>query len=279
MDEIVSHLTGDFLISSPSIKLKYSNSFAIPIEITLNATGKRQLKTVDLGLAPITIACPVTPSRRDVSDSLTIDKNNSSLPELISLPPGEVSFSGSAKMNPLGNNGLRNNYVFGESRFLGSLEVEMPLEFRINNLQFTDTLDKFIKNDNGNNDTPVNPEDFELFRLDLLIKNGFPLGAAIKLSLYDSVTRTIKSTVEAKDLLGAAPIDLNGRANGTTETETKIELTKEFFSAASKADKIIVRFTLNTTNSGLKDVKIYSDYRIDFNAALVLKPSINFKQN
>jgi hypothetical protein len=61
------------------------------------------------------------------------------------------------------------------------------------------------------------------------------------------------------------------------ETSTRIEFTREFFSSITKADKIIFQFTLNTTSDGSQDVKIYSDYRIDFNAALVVKPDINFK--
>jgi hypothetical protein len=155
--------------------------------------------------------------------------------------------------------------------------VEIPLDFRMNNLQFTDTVDNFIKDDGSSNDNSVKPENFELLRINVTAKNGFPFGVSLKMSLYDSLTQTIKSTVNATDLLEPAPVDSNGKVSGTTETGTSIEFTKEFFSAAGKADKIIFQFTLNTTGSGSKDVKIYSDYRIDFNAALVVKPDINLK--
>jgi hypothetical protein len=39
---------------------------------------------------------------------------------------------------------------------------------------------------------------------------------------------------------------------------------------------IIFTFALSTTDNGTKDVKIYSDYGIDFKAALVLKPKLKF---
>jgi hypothetical protein len=45
----------------------------------------------------------------------------------------------------------------------------------------------------------------------------------------------------------------------------------------NKADKIIFTVILNTTGTTPQEVKIYSDYRINFNAALVVKPDINFK--
>jgi hypothetical protein len=277
LDEFQNNITGQFNISNPSIKLNYSNSFGIPIEVTLNAKGKKNTQSVDLGLAPFAIA-PATLTTRDVTSFIVINKANSKLPELVSLPPSEITFSGSAKMNPLGPPaGGRNNYVFGNSRFLGSLEVEVPLEFWINNLQFTDTVDNFMKDDGSGNDSPVKPEDFELLRVDITAKNGFPLGVSIKMSLYDSLTQSTKSTIDATGVLEPAPVDSNGKVTGVAETSTTIEFTREFFSSITTSDKIIFQFTLNTTSDGSQDVKIYSDYRIDFNAALVVKPDINFK--
>jgi len=176
-------------------------------------------------------------------------------------------------MNPSGKNSQKDNFILDSSRLLGSLEVEVPLEFLMNNIQFTDTLDNFMKDDEGSDDSPVKPENFELLRVDITAKNGFPLGVSLKMSLYDSGTQGIKDTISAKGILKPAPVDSEGRANGITETTTSIEFTRKFFSSISKADKIIFQFTLNTT--GNSSVKIYSDYRIDFNAALVLKPGIN----
>jgi len=274
IDDILSHLSGDFLISSPSIKLNYSNSFAIPLKIDFQATGRRGTESVNLGLDPIVIASPQYPSR-DVSSSIVIDKTNSELPELISLPPGNVIFSGAAITNPSGNNGFRDNYIFGTSRFFGSVEVEVPMEFRMNNLQFTDTLDNFLK-EGEESDNPVKPENFELLQLNFTAKNGFPLGISVKMSLYDEKTKTIKHTIDATSLLEPAPVDANGKANGVKETTTNLKLTRDFFDAVKTADKIIVWFTLNSTSGGTTDVKIYSDNRIDFKVGLILKPDIIF---
>jgi hypothetical protein len=274
--DILSHITGEFLVSSPSIRLNYKNSFGIPLKLNLNATGKRGTKKVDLGLAPLTIVSPAVPGIRDASATFTIDKSNSSLPQLISLPPEVIRFSGSASMNPDGDpTHLRNNYVFGNSRFLGSLEVEVPMEFRFNNLHFADTVDNFMKDDSD--DSPVNIGNFGLMRVDLTASNGFPLGISIKMSLYNSESKSVKATVDATDLLKPAPVDNTGKANGVTESKTNIELTEDFFKTVNTADKIIFSFTLNTTDNGTKDVKIYSDYSIDYKAALIVKPDINLK--
>jgi hypothetical protein len=151
----------------------------------------------------------------------------------------------------------------------------MPLDLTINNLQFTDTVDNFISDKNTGNNDPINPENFQFLRIILSAKNGFPLGVSLKMSLYDSGTNSIKNTIDASGILAPATVDSNGKAVSATESTTTIEFTNDFFSMVNKADKIIFSFTLNTSGNGSQDVRIYSDYRINFNAALVVKPDIN----
>lgn len=275
IDELLNNITGTFGIANPSITLNYSNPFLLPVELKLNFTGKRKDKTVDLNLAPFSLIHPVGLTDPAVKGSFIIDKSNSSLPDLVSLPPGKLFFYGKATMDLPGKANVDGSYISGNSRLTGSLEVKLPLEFRMNNFRFADTLDNFMKDDGANKDNALNPENFKLLRVNITAKNGFPLGAAIKMSLYDSVTHTIKSTVDATGLIAPAPVDSNGKVTGVTETSTSIEFTQTFFSNINKTDKIIFFFTLNTTGNGAKDIKIYSDYRINFKASLVVKPDIN----
>lgn len=276
IEDILEHFTGDFLLSSPSIKLNYSNSFSLPIEVNLSATAYRESEILNLDLDPFSLAYPSAPGERDVTRSFTIDKTNSTLPELVSMPPEKVRFAGSAVMNPQGNTGARDNYIFGNSRFIGSLEIEVPLDLRINNVQFADTTDNFMKNDDPDADSPVNAEDFEFLRVDITAENGFPLGVSLSMILYDSETSEEKAGISASDILKPAPVDANGKVTSPENCVTSIEITREFWNSVNSADNIIFKFTLNTTDSGSRDVKIYSDYRIDFKAALVLKPDIRF---
>ena len=79
-------------------------------------------------------------------------------------------------MNPAGPNGLRDNYVFWNSRILGSMEVEVPLDFWVKNMQFADTIDNFLKPDK-NSSNSFSAEDMDLFQLNIVANNGFPMGA------------------------------------------------------------------------------------------------------
>ncbi|MCU0455646.1 MAG: hypothetical protein MUE74_05020 [Bacteroidales bacterium] len=275
IEDILDRISGEFLLSSPSITLNYSNSFALPVELNLEATGFRGTETVDLGLDPFQLSYPAAPGGRDKSASFTVDKNNSDLPQLVSMPPEKIRFFGSAEMNPGGFTGAMDNYIFGNSRFIAGMEVEIPLEFRIGNLQFTDTTDNFLKIEDEE-DMPVNTEDFEFLRIDFEAENGFPLGIAIKMILYDSLTFHNIDTVAASTFLEPANVNAEGRVTEPKSCTTSIEIDREFWSSIKEANRIIFSFTLNTTDGGTKDVKIYSDYGIDFRASLVLKPDIKF---
>jgi hypothetical protein len=276
IDKIMDKITGDFLISNPSIKLIYSNSFALPIDITLNAIGfYKTTESVDLALNPnpFSVIYPIAPANRDVEETFLISKANSNLPALISMPPDEIRYGGNAVMNPGGNDGSRDNYIFSNSRLLADMEIEVPMELRISNLTFADTTDNFLE-DVFKGGSELNWQDFQLFQLDFDMKNGFPMGVSLKISLRDSVSKQIINSIEAPDLFKPAPVDGNGKAVGAASSSTSLTFTQDFFNSSKSADKIILEFTLNTTDNGTKDVKIYSDYRIDYKASLIMKPDI-----
>jgi len=275
IEEILSNISGSFLISSPSVKLNYSNSFAIPVEIDINAVGYKGEDSVDIDLDPVTLLYPSAPAERDKNGVFTIDKINSDFPELISMPPEKIRFGGSAVMNPDGNTGTRDNYIFGDSRFLGDLEIEVPVELRLNNLQFADTVDNPIEEDDFR-DSPLNPKDIEELKILLNIENGFPLGISLSVSLFNSVSNSVLSTISAPGILEPAPVDAAGKVSGPAQFETEIRLTSDFWNKIYDADKLIFSITLVTTDGGTKDVKIYSDYYLDYKAALFVKPDLKF---
>jgi hypothetical protein len=275
--DVLSHISGDFLIANPTIKFTYTNSFPDSVKINLKASGKRQSKTIDLSLHPFGLTKPNIPTQPVVTSSYLIDKNNSNLPLLVSLPPEIINFSGTVILSTTVKSNQEDNNNASAARLTGSLELDIPLEMKINNLQFTDTVDNFIKDKNSNSDNPLDPSDFQFLNVIITAKNGFPLGASVKMDLYDSATHTVKSTVDATGVLLPAPTDSNGKVSGVNESTTTIVFNRAFFSSVNSADKIILRFTMNSTGNGSQNVKIYSDYKLNFTAALVVKPDINLK--
>ena len=271
IEDILNHISGEILVSNPSIIFNYTNSFVDPILLDLRASGKRQTSTIDLELAPFELNHPADTLQAPVSSTFIIDKNNSSLPELISMPPEMIWFSGKAVINV--STEYAHNDLTTDRTLAGSVEVDIPLEFRVHNLQFTDTTDNFLA-DAFDEGSSLNWADFELFRIDFDVKNGFPWGVSLKMDLCDSITHEKISSIESPNVLTPAPVDSNGKVTEVAASAASLTFTEEFFNSIERSDKIIFRFTMNTSENGTKDVKIYSDYKIEFTASLVLKPDI-----
>ncbi|MFH0841347.1 MAG: hypothetical protein V1903_01880 [Bacteroidota bacterium] len=271
IEDILENVTYTFLISDPLVRLNYFNSFAVPVEINVDATGYRGDDVVDLDLDPERLDYPAAPGERDKEGVFIID-NTSNFEDLISMPPEQILFGGSAVMNPDGDTGSMDNYIFGNSRFLGNLEVEIPMEFSFD-ITLADTIDNpFL--DEDFKDSPVAPEDIDSVRILLDIENTFPLGILFSASLWESVKDSTRSTITDKIILDPAPVNTQGKTDPIHYT-TEISLTKEFWKYINTADKIIFTIKLVTTDN--EEVKIYSDYYLNYKAALFVKPNINMR--
>lgn len=277
ISDLLNNTTGELSVVNPAIKINYSNSFSLPVEVEILAEGYKIPEIFRIDPDPFIISFPDAPDERIADGFIIIDKTNSDLPEMISMPPYMTVFRGIAKTNPQGNNGRRDNYIFGDSRITGSLELNVPLELRMNNLQFADTVENFLKTDDTDDDISFSPEDFEYMNINIYAENGFPAGVSVSLILYDSEARINRSVIQAENVLKAAPVDDYGRVTMPAVSTTIIEISEEFRDLVDQSDNIIFKFTLNTSGGGIKNVKIYSDYRIEFTAGLVFKHDLKYK--
>ena len=87
------------------------------------------------------------------------------------------------------------------------------------------------------------------------------------------------STLSTGTFFDAAQVDAGGRVTVPTVKNATISMTGQFIEDATVADKMIVTFTLFTTGNGSQDVKIYSDYSIEFKAGLAIKASVDVNLN
>jgi hypothetical protein len=271
MEEIFSKLTGSVELTNPIITVNYSNSFGIPLRVTADIVGENSSETISLNRDPVDLDHPVSQAVRDISSSFLINRDNSTLPQLVSMLPERIIMGGNASSNPDGETAT-DNIIFSDSRFMAGVEVEVPLEFRINDLQLSDTVDNFLINEEDG-ESPLDM--LSRLKVDFYIENGFPLGGDISLALYDSLSATILEQIGTDDLFEPANVDGMGRVTAPKIHTSSIEFTPDFISAVESADKIILTFTLYTTNHGTEDVKVYSDYSIKFKAGVSLKANIN----
>ncbi|MDT8400833.1 MAG: hypothetical protein RQ743_03990 [Bacteroidales bacterium] len=276
MEELFSKLSGSIFLASPSITMNYDNSFGLPMRIDAEVKGMDDEGEISLDRDPVDLDFPTSIDDRDVNSSFTIDKSNSNLPELISMLPYKIEFLASASINPEGETGT-DNIIFGDSRFIASMEAVIPMDLRINNLQLSDTTENFLRSDDPEEENPL--EMLEEMKFDLYVENGFPLDASVTIELYDSNTMTVLETINTGELIQAAPVDASGKVTGPSITTVEVEVTSDFIGETEDADRIILTFTLNTTDDGSRDVKIYSDYNLVFAAVIKLKAGINLNFN
>lgn len=270
LDELFAGNTDAFFLADPKISMHYKNSFGVPIEVAADVKGVNADGILDLARDAENIMYPTSIDLRDVEASFVIDSSNSELPNLISMFPDEIIYGGSATTNPLGNVGP-DNLVFSDSRLLVDLEVEVPMVFWMDNLVLSDTVDNFLMPDEDG-ESPL--DILEELELRMFIDNGFPLGGNFSITLYDSTSATDMSMLETGDFFDPAPVDANGVVTSSLEKSTIITLSDEFMADGLVADKMIIKFTFNTTGSGAQAVRIMSDYSISFRAGILMRAGI-----
>ena len=272
LEDLFSRITGSVFLSNPSISVDYTNSFGIPMRVEALVTGVNSEDTISLNRAPEVLLYPTSTNTREVTSSFVINRDNSLLPDLVSMLPDKIILGGSATANFDGET-AQNNIIFGNSGFSADITVEVPLEFRINDLQLSDTTANFLLDDEEDGGSPL--DNLSSLKLTMFIDNGFPLGGSISIVLYDSISGAVLNQIDTGDFFEPAEVDGNGRVTTSTEHTTVVEFTESFLESAGEANSIIFSFMLFTTDHGSKDVKIYSDYSIRFSAGLSFKANLD----
>lgn len=272
LEDLFSKITGSVFLSNPGISVDYTNSFGIPMRVEILVTGKNSEEEISLDRPPEVLLYPTSTDTREVTSSFVINRDNSLLPELVSMLPDKIILGGSASANTDGET-AQDNIIFGNSGFSADITIDIPLEFRINDLQLSDTTANFLLDDEEDSGSPL--DNLSSLKLNMFIDNGFPLGGSILIALYDSISGVVLDQIDTGDFFEPADVDITGRVTTSTEHTTEIEFTESFLEAAGEANSIIFSFTLFTTDHGSKDVKIYSDYSIRFSAGLSFKANLN----
>lgn len=269
LEDLFSRITGSLYLSNPSVTFTCNNSIGIPITLYDGIEGINSEETIALNRDPVAIDHPVPGGERDIISSFTIDRDNSELPDLLSMLPEWIVINDTLSINPDGP-AAEDNIVYGNSRIIADIDIEVPFEFRMTNLQFSDTTENFLKGDDE--DSPLDMADE--VNIHLWVDNGFPLGGEVSISLLDTLSSEILAVVTTGDILSAAMVDSEGRVISSTENTRVIKFDKDFLLAAKEAHSVIFTFTLNTTGGGDRDVRIYSDYTLSFKAGVSVSGQI-----
>ena len=263
LDDLFSHIRGTLSLTDPQVRITYSNGFGIPVEIYTDVTGvDGDGREQALNAPPMRMAYPATRDDPPAEGALAYTRDNSDIVEMIELRPLTFIYSGSARMNPDGFQGW-DNFIAASASLVVGLEVEVPLEFRMQDLILQDTLANSFEAE-GNDTADFSLKDLDYLILHLGADNGFPLDLSIRMYLYDSLTHVVKDSILFGKIVEAAPVDDHGRVTETVQTQQHVKIEGSQLAALEEVNALILSVTFNTSDGGSKSVKIYTDYTLGF---------------
>jgi len=241
-------IDGGLILTDPRIKMIITNSVGIPADLQLKLTGvSSKGNTVNL-LKNISIT-PPTIAQKTKTDIIEINKSNSNVVDLIALPPKTIQYSASAIANK-GGSTSQTNFVFGDSKVMVGMEMEVVSELKTDRLAISDTIAVSFGSE---------IDQAESATLFVQTINGFPLDANLSIILYNSKTNTNLTTIQS-DLLKSGKVT-SGKVNSGDETlhTAIITLDKDLLTKLQQCDNLILKATIKTAENGTIPVKLYTD--------------------
>ena len=101
--------------------------------------------------------------------------------------------------------------------------------------------------------------------------NYFPLDVKIDLILLDSTSTTIDTIADSELIIASGVIDANGKITTAQAVPTKLPCDGTCVDNLNNTRFIILRLSIGTTGfSSQESVKIYDDYKIELDIALLI---------
>ncbi len=271
--DLFDRITGDFRFTNPSLRLFYENSAGVPVNLLFNLHGEsaggngQSLFDNEYGEFPL--GFPKEP--RDIAEGeIAINRETSNIVDFIALPPSKISITARSEINPDGETEIP-NFITSKSKMQMGMEIELPLEMQLENLGFTDT----IEFEPGAGDIDM----IESLIMTMEVTNGFPLGASLDLSLYDSVENRVLHSFDNIVLMEASDVDQEGIAIPGREavSSAEVEITGATVDHFRQAGHIIISARMNTGKYDNRPVpvKLQTTSRMDFKIRIRADLDIN----
>ena len=199
--DFVNRLGGSVVFAEPKVQLPITNSLGLPITLNLNvASQDAQGGLHPLGIPPTLLPYPQTATQfgQTVQDTLTFNKNNTSIVDFLTLPKQRFTYGGQVLINADTLATGVENFVTGTSAISGDVLMELPFYFTAQGLGLTDSID--LGTTLSALDTVVNQ-----LGLQLETTTTLPLNTTLSLTLFDDAGQVVFS--DQLDLLVSGQLD------------------------------------------------------------------------
>lgn len=265
--------SGQVTFTEPKIRLRFDNSYGFPLRVDFDTL---QAVTRDAGNIDVIangfangkdLAYPaLNEVGQEKRTTVLIDKNNSNIINVLEQVPYGLRYQFSGQANPLGDSTLI-GFATDASKIVVTVIAELPMEGAVQDFTLVDTFDLDLTADAG---IPEGEAEFKI-----IATNGFPLDINLQCYFLDGFGQPVDSMFldPTSNLMEAAPVDANGRVTNPVQTITFAGFSRERINRIrEKVTKISLSGQFNTTNNGNTDIKLYSDYEVQIQIGVKIKP-------
>lgn len=256
-------ISGSLTLENPKIKFLIDNSVGLPVDFSLDLESINQGASNSININHSLAFPPLAQAGTVVDDSIIVDAATyPNIGQVFTLPNDAFVYSGSAEMNPGPQVGF-NNFIRFDSKVNVGFEMDVPLEISVTDLRLDDTTEV---------DLGFEQDELEKVALKLDVSNGYPFDGELELILLDSASNPIDTIT--KTIMTAAPVDVDGKVTGPSQSNVRIELVDEEITNLTKTKNIVFSVLLNTTNGGSSTVKLFTDYEMNIRLGVEAKFAI-----
>jgi hypothetical protein len=269
-------LGGNFYFSNPRMRLSFTNSIGVPIEIYFSnifANISRNGPTMPIsgvpgGSEPLVINYPPIPFAT-AHNEIVLDSTNSNIRSLLTAIPTQITFSVVDTINPAGSM-LQQDFVTDSSKLEADLQIELPLQGQTDSLLLLeDTLNfefaSFIYK---------NPQEVNIIYFQLNVTNDFPIEIIPQLYFTDDHFHPLDSLITDKSQvpIQAAGVNATGKVNKASSTSITIKFPRSRIQNIENATHIITHGEFRTRAA---NVKFYNTYYLDFSLGVIVQLQVN----
>mgnify|MGYP000002680697 CR=1 FL=1 len=275
-------IEGDYQFADLRINLIMENSVGVPFQINADITGYASDGS-SAALNPDALQ-PAYPDQVSVTNPLTIDavtetitydKNNSGIVDLMALPPSDrLEYFGNIALNPAGAiapTPTTPNIISNSSAINVDIEIDVPLDFTATNLMLRDTV----------NDIDISDADKIMNAAVVIVtENGYPLDVTIDKIYFTDAAYHVIDSISDNQVIEAASVFTSGANIGEVdpasvkEVEHKIQLNQSQIKNLNLTKNLIINAGVSTENDGVP-VKLKGDYELKFTLSVQAQIDLN----
>ncbi|WMJ74858.1 hypothetical protein RCC89_17070 [Cytophagaceae bacterium ABcell3] len=271
-------IEGDIYLDDPRINFTLANSFGMPVSLNIDHVISNNY----LNNESVTLSAPFIPGPNNLNyprysqrgafakTLYEAHKYNSNVRDIFNTSPSEIDYRISARF---GKEGGSNYFVKDLSTVELQLKAEIPAKGRVSLYSLSDTIRGI--------ELPARDvleiADINFAKIRLNVENSLPLGAVLQGYWLAPNGQVLDSLfINERELIAAGNRNTNDGIIPTVK-ETVLEVEAPAYDHIRKADRLVLRGWLQSSDSGERNVRFYYHDFIHVRLSILSKAKLNFE--